>query len=648
MARINRWTGHGTELAPTHAPPDSGAAAPAGPAARLRETAATGYELGRLYRLQLTPWGLMGATYTLGYAATAAPGGYTLIPAAVAVAAGVWGCVYGRDRARRRPENRAYPVARAWRIYTVTVAAAAVGWVLAAAAVGRVATAPMLASLLAGGLALGVPWWRAHAEPDPDVTAEQATEPDPEPEPEPEPEPGPRPERRVELWNQHVGVGTMSEVTDMTFGWWASVELPIGTTYKWLQQQQTRDLIATVYGLPAARVYPQSIPDTPMNWARISVITRDPLRQTVAWTGPSLDPGEGTFPLMTAIDGSSLPFRFWTPGDGSSHALVAGTTRSGKSSTLNLITAEAMCADRLIPLVIDIGGVSLPYWIDQVLLAATTHADAQQVLTWVFTVLNKRATVLRQRRGAGGGSLTPTPQMPGIVLIIDEAHNVIKENPVLRRMVERLAQEGAKYGCSLVLSTQSADITQLGGESTTLRDMLKSGTVIGHRTTESGNDNKLVVGDAPPENLRDLPAEWPDGSQTRGLGYMLTAARKLRARSMFLDTDPASDSYLADLPSWLHHTRLDTDSHAPPPTLRGDSDPPDGPDDLDHGPPQDTPDPGGQRHLHPVPDRDSPHLQVLQDVQQALNAGTGPDPTVLAQATGHPLPAVIHALAEYT
>src|SRR5438552_650050 len=119
-----------------------------------------------------------------------------------------------------------------------------------------------------------------------------------------------------------------------------------------------------------------------------------------------------------------------------------------------------------------------------------------------------------------------------------------------RRVLFRL---GRKFGIALVLSKQVPSAKQLGG-STVLRDQLKGGTVVGLRVTERTTGNMITSGAPMPEALHQLPAEFPDGTATRGLGYMLTS-RMIRARSLLIE-NPAAQP--------VTRTQLDPDCAAEP------------------------------------------------------------------------------------
>ena len=358
----------------------------------------------------------------------------------------------------------------------------------------------------------------------------------------------------------------LGDIAAIDYGWKATVELPVGQ--HWTKVMDARRAILSVYDLPDGRVFVEAIPGESVRKARITVLTSDPLQAVNRWTRPDLDPDTGTFPVMVTADGEVLPFRFWWPGGGATHGLVSGVNGSGKTKVLDLVLTEAGASDRVVPLVIDGGGgASLPQWKGRVRLFAETPTEARKVLRYALRLMDERRKVLKRERRS---SLEPAPEMPLALIVIDEAHKLLMndedegtDNSDIRRMCEKLSQEGRKYLIGLVLATQVPSAKQLGN-STVLRDQLKGGTVIGLRVTERTSGNMITSGAPMPEGLHELPAEFPDGTPTRGLGYVLTS-RMIRARSLLID---GPDEQPAEL---FADTALDQDcDKLPLPALGGD------------------------------------------------------------------------------
>ncbi|MBA8825304.1 hypothetical protein FHX42_002655 [Saccharopolyspora lacisalsi] len=568
--------------------------------------------LGKRWRRQALPLAGIGGTHAVGAASAALTGPAALIPVAAgwAATAGTYG--HAHKRASR------------WdRLYAGIAAAGSASF---QAGLGLVGADGITASLLwACGCALSVPYWVRHSEPDPDVTAELAA---PAPPPEALPVAPGTADRRIRLWDEHIAASgkalpgsTLSDISAFAYGWKAKLELAI--TEHWHAALQARKSILSVFDLPDGRVFVEAIPGESVRKARLTVLTSDPLQLKTRWQGPGLDPSTGKFPLMVAADGQPLPFKLWNPGAGAMHALISGVTRSGKTKVLDVILTEAGMSDRVLPLVIDGGGgASLPQWRGRTKLFADTPARARKVLRYVLRLMERRRPAVERQ---GGGSLEPSPETPLIPVVIDEAHKLLMsddetDNRDVVRMCERIVQEGAKFGICLILATQVPSIKQLGN-STALRDQVKAGTIVGLRITEKGSGNMIDTGDPMPEHLKDLPAEFPDGAPTHGLGYMMTA-RKIRARALLLE-NPAEQP-LVDVP-------LDADSAAEPlPALTEEA------------------------NEEPNSERESArHLQSLTEdpgdaderIQAAIDAGTHPDAVSLMQATGLTLAQVRQALA---
>ncbi|MCI2421543.1 hypothetical protein MOQ72_29320 [Saccharopolyspora sp. K220] len=570
--------------------------------------------LGKRWRRQALPLAGIGATHAIGAAASSLSGPAALLPVAAgwAVAAGTYG--YAHQRTSR------------WnRLYAGVAAVGSAGWQAALALDGPTGVTAGL--LWACGAALSVPWWVRHTEPEPDITAERSR-PIPQQAALPAAPSGPDP--RVELWSKHVGANgkplpgsKLTHISELPFGWRGVVELNIGD--HWHSIMKVQNTILSVFDLPDGRVFVEAIPGASVRTAQITVLTSDPLQAVTRWERPQLDPSAGTFPLMVTADGELLHYRFWWPGGGATHGLVSGVNGSGKTKVLDLILTEASCSDRVYPLIVDGGGgASLPHWRNRVKLFAETPKDARKLLRYALRLMDRRRTVIKRQ---GGGSVEPTPDMPLILIVIDEAHKLLMndeddgtDNGDVRRMCEKLSQEGRKYGIALVLATQVPSAKQLGG-STVLRDQLKGGTVVGLRVTERTSGNMITSGAPMPEGLHQLPAVFPDGTATRGLGYMLTA-RMIRARSLLIE-DPSAQP--------LTPTRLDPDCAAEPaPMMTGDAT-----DLLDT-----TPAPNAEPRTAVSPD------EIRQLVDHAIEAGTNPDPLSLMKATGLSLGKVRRALAD--
>lgn len=566
-------------------------------------------EAGRLavrYRRQLTPLGLMAVTDVVGVAADAAGGVGAL--GVVALAGAGTATAYVKLRPR---------LGRWGRAYAAVACGASVVWEATAAAMG---VHQLQALLWLGGSAMALPWWIRHSERTPDVAAEETVA---AAAPEAEPETPAAPDPRSVRWGQYLGTkggalagSKLSDITEIEFGWTATIDL--GRGEHWSKATGCCNTIAGVFDLPDGHALIEPLQGRPNYLAHLTVLTVNPLEEINTWTGPGLDVNEGTFRLALTADGEWLNWRLWRPGSGMCHGLVAGTTGSGKSATVDLLLSEVAKSDRLFPIIIDgSGGASVPDWLQHVKYKATTVEETIELLERIVAAMDDRFTVITQmewtdkkgRKRRGRNSIDPTPQMPGIVLVIDEAHRFLMDaehGKTIRRLIEIITQMGRKVAAGVVLATQQASVSQLGGSSV-IRDMCKSGNVVALRTGERISGG--MVGNVPlPEPLHTLPTEWPTGSPTQGLGYV-TTARAIRSRVIYVE-DPYDNAE--------HQTevRIDarTEAH-----LNGT---------IGRTSERRTAGTATVTDLHTDDDA------IAEQVAQALEDGVDPDPAAIARITG--------------
>lgn len=606
--------------APTRAGSGATTAPESQPAVTLQELRQESVRLAKRWRMQAIPLAGMVGTHAVGAAAAALDGPVALLPVAAGWAGAAGAYTYAHAHTGR------------WgRVYA---GIGAVGSAMFQAGIGFAGwDSPTAAAMWAVGCIVSVPWWLKHSEKDPDVTAEFAAPVAPTPPVERKPaqlpaegeptEPSlPCPEDpRVTLWNEWMAApgkplagSTLTDIVPFEYGWKGTVTL--GTTEHWHATLQARKAINALYNLPESRVFVESINGESVRRCRITVLERDPLQEKNYWAGPGLDLEEGSFPLMVTADADVLHFQLWNPGEGAAHALVSGGTRSGKTKVLDVILTECSMSDRVLPLICDGGGgASLPQWIDRVHLFGKNLADSKKILKYAIQLMEARRPFLIEQ---GGGSIEPSPEHPLIPIVIDEAHKYLMVDAEFKRLCEIVAQEGAKFAMGLILATQVPSAKQLGG-STVLRDQVKTGTVIGLRTTEGTSETMIAVGDPMPEKLKELPARFANGQRTRGLGYVMTD-RKIRSRSLLLENPK-------DYP--VTETRLERALAAVPvPAMDGKAD---GSGSAPNG---------SSNHQEPSAAEDA--------VLHALAEGTAKNPVALVQATGLSLNEVRRVLAELT
>ena len=129
------------------------------------------------------------------------------------------------------------------------------------------------------------------------------------------------------------------------------------------------------------------------------------------------------------------------------HALLAGTTGSGKSGGLNVLMANlSACADVVIWAIDLKQGMELAPWASCIDRLATTPGQAAALLRDATAILHARA----QRLAAiGRRTWEPSPDAPALVIIIDE----YAELPPLR-YPDTIARLGRSVAVTLVAATQ--------------------------------------------------------------------------------------------------------------------------------------------------------------------------------------------------
>lgn len=470
----------------------------------------------------------------LGSLLAAAQGG----AGTAAVLSGLAGCgVWQRLHGRRRGKPSRRRAALVWALW-----AAASAWLTATAAHGL--RPPMPGLLLVLTLAAGVPWWWHHRI--------RAT---------------PGIEDWQQVWDERVaaqgGALPGSRLTDrapLDVGWEATIELPPGKLTTTAAVAAT-ERIASAYNLPVSSAVVEPTGTGDASRARLMMLERNPLEQLQPWAGPGLfDLALGVVPVGVYPDGQVAYYRFWRPESGAVHSLVAGTTGAGKSRFVEMLLAcERHSGGLVCSWVCDPqGGQSLPDWIDHVDYPERTAEGGVRMLRRAVAVMYQRNAYLAQvewtdergRARKGKAHFEPTPEMPLLSITIEEAHAVLAI-PEARKLAEDIAKMGRKCGVSLRLVVQVPLLDQLGN-SMTLRDGVAGGNVVVFRTANRLSGQVAFNGTLPVDPSQ-LPRQFPDGSSTAGLGYILGASDRQAIMRSYCDLDPfhwatAGDTVRLDAP----------------------------------------------------------------------------------------------------
>jgi hypothetical protein len=312
------------------------------------------------------------------------------------------------------------------RAYAATVAFTVGGWLAMATVLGPF-TRPLPQALGIGTVVLAVPWW-AHRRRRAKV----------------------RVERKLAAWPDIaravglIGSEVMSATADV-WGWRARFRLARGQTIT----DVTARIPAIESGLGtfrgAVRVYPT--PDDLANRFELRVLDTDPHADAIPWPGPSVRSITEPIELGPFEDAAPCRVLFLRR-----HALFAGTTGSGKSGGLNVLMANLTACQDVIIWAIDLKkGMELGPWQECLDRLATTPEQAAALLRDAVAILQARAEYLAAH---GRRTWEPSPEMPALVIIIDEYAELAEQAPDAMDDTDSIARLGRALAVTLVAATQ--------------------------------------------------------------------------------------------------------------------------------------------------------------------------------------------------
>ncbi|SNY25834.1 FtsK/SpoIIIE domain-containing protein [Paractinoplanes atraurantiacus] len=384
--------------------------------------------LGRVlfrYRSELAPITagvvLAVAGFALHHSHPGAWPAVAILAVAAALVAGLRGFPWGIARAEER-------------VFAAMTTAVAGGWLTAATALGPGQT-PLPTILVVSVVALGVPWW-AHRRRRARV----------------------RVDRVIHAWPdlaEAVGLDgsrVMSAVVN-TWGWRARMKLRPG--------QSVTDVVARVPDIESAlgtRPGAVRVEQDPAHAGRCTmrVLAVDPHAGAIPWPGPAArslaDPIElGVFEDATTVRVPLLR----------RHALIGGTTDSGKSGVLNVVLGNLAACSDVVLWGIDLkGGMELRPWAPCLARLATTPDEATQLLADAVAVLDARAHASSRDNTR---VWEPAPDAPALVIVIDEYAELADAAPAAVTYAESVARRGRAVAVDLLAATQRPTQKAMGG-----------------------------------------------------------------------------------------------------------------------------------------------------------------------------------------
>jgi len=371
----------------------------------------------RRYRSELAPLGVaMGLMVAAWWLHATRPNWWPLIAALATTTAWAAGIFGARWRLPTRIE----------RAYAASTICAAGAW-LSVATVAGPFLSPLPQALTIGGLVLSVPWW-AHRRRRARV----------------------RVERKLEAWPDIAsavgltGSQVMSAIVDL-WGWQARLRLARGQTIA----DVTARIPAIESGLGtfrgAIRVYPT--PDDLANRCELRVLNSDPHADAIPWPGPSVTSITQPVDLGPFEDAAPCRVLFLRR-----HAIFGGSTGTGKSGGLNVLMANLTACSDVVIWAIDLKkGMELKPWQSCIDRLATNPEQAAALLRDAVAILQARA----ERLAATGHRVwEPSPDMPALVIIVDEYAELADEAPDAMGDTDSIARLGRAVAVTLIAATQ--------------------------------------------------------------------------------------------------------------------------------------------------------------------------------------------------
>jgi hypothetical protein len=285
--------------------------------------------------------------------------------------------------------------------------------------------------------------------------------------------------------------------------------------------------VAGAWHRPMTEAYAERDPQGITSRGYLTILGTTTLMKPREWNGAGIDAQTGMAIIGRYADGSPAQVKFFTPRYGTRHALISGTSGSGKTALLDLLCFIALQSGYIVPVILDPQeGQSLPFWRDRCLYAAGVE-ECQRMLRGLHAGMLDRSAYLAALPWDDDG--VPMRGMPffdheltGLpipLIIFDEAHMLLqagsKDARVIVEKTVEIGRLGRKTGTALWLATHIPSLADLGGEQA-LRDMLRGGNVISMRTANRVASGMLGLQKDPSE----IPLFFSDGKETAGLGYV--------------------------------------------------------------------------------------------------------------------------------
>jgi hypothetical protein len=276
-------------------------------------------------------------------------------------------------------------------------------------------------------------------------------------------------------------------------------------------------LIAGGLHTPIKNIVLEPHKDQNPNHVKLTIVKVSPIDETMPYSGARIAGAQrNAIEIGPYGDGDGFAqWQMWRPGEkpmtGSwLSGLVIGKTGGGKSRLMELLAAGYMATGSAIVWFADPqGGASSP----SLQKYADWYVSGERVAQMIG-VLEAVAEGREREMGVREWSrFEPSPERPGIVVILEEGHVIIKR---FGKRLSDLARKTQKVGISFIVFTQGASLESLGDD--ILRASLTTNLIV-MRTGSNQTKNLLPGLTVDPEMLPEIPGF----GYTIGMGGSRTA-----------------------------------------------------------------------------------------------------------------------------
>lgn len=240
--------------------------------------------------------------------------------------------------------------------------------------------------------------------------------------------------------------------------------------------------------------------------AILTIVTGLDLGKVKAWHRPMYNAANGTVELGSYNDDDSGAVLSIIVKNGMFGVTFCGAQGTGKSACMEQVILSLLASGLFSLLYIDPqGGMSSPMLAEA---AEWTAKSVEEGVALLKTLPRMREYRQAKLARAGKKGFTPTREMPGVIIAIDEFHEMAAI-PEARAILNKLAKTIRKVGMGLFIATQDLGLEAFGGDQS-LRTQLTAKNVVYFATPSKVQGHLTGHNEFDPSTLPMIP----------GFGYL--------------------------------------------------------------------------------------------------------------------------------